>query len=319
VPAWLARGVLALLDGDPGLGKSTLAAELAARISRGDGQQPPASVLILSAEDDPARVIRPRLEAAGADLQRILLLESVGEEERPVQLPEDCATLDEIIEREQVALVIIDPLMAFLGRGVNASSDAHVRRALHRLKRLAEKHQCAILIIRHLTKASHLPALYRGGGSIGILGACRLAWIVGKDPADETARVLAMNKSNLGPPPKSLRYRLEQTGDVCRLAWAGECGWSAEEILRPMSEEKVKELSRVEECAKWLGELLANGPMLTMDLELQAALAEFSQTTVKRARNRLGVETGRRGYAWEVWLPAKQDAAGTEGAQVGHS
>src|SRR5205809_82697 len=74
-PGWLARGVLTLLDGDPGLGKSTLAAELAARVSRGDEQQPAAGVLILSAEDDPARVIRPRLEAAGADLRRILLLE----------------------------------------------------------------------------------------------------------------------------------------------------------------------------------------------------------------------------------------------------
>src|SRR5207237_4933693 len=102
VPGWLARGALALLDGDPGLGKSTLAAELAARLSRGDGQQPPASVLILSAEDDPARVIRPRLEAAGADLQRILLLESVGPEERPVQLPEDCDTLGQLIEDEHI-------------------------------------------------------------------------------------------------------------------------------------------------------------------------------------------------------------------------
>ena len=71
--------------------------------------------------------------------------------------------------------------MAYLGRGVNASSDQHVRRALHQLKLLAEQTQCAILIIRHLNKAGHLPALYRGGGSIGILGACRLAWIVGKD------------------------------------------------------------------------------------------------------------------------------------------
>src|SRR5207248_2815757 len=267
-PDWLARGVLTLLDGDPGLGKSTLAAELAARISRGDGQQPPASVLILSAEDDPARVIRPRLEAAGADLQRILLLESVGPEERPVQLPEDCDTLGQLIAEHHIGLVIVDPLMAFLGRGVNASSDAHVRRALHRLKRLAEQHQCAILIIRHLNKASHLPALYRGGGSIGILGACRLAWIVAKDPADETARVLAMNKSNLGPPPKSLRYRLEQAGDVCRLAWAGECSWSAEEILRPMSEEKVKELGRVEECMQWLREFLGDRVVPSLDMEL---------------------------------------------------
>src|SRR6267142_2024687 len=171
--AWLARGVLTLLDGDPGLGKSTLANLLAARLSRGltplpggeTGGGPPVSTLILSAEDDPARVLVPRLEAAGADLGRIHFVRSIGEEQRPVQLPDDCDALGEIIAREQIGLVIIDPLMAFLGRGVNASSDAHVRRALHRLKQLAELHQCAILIIRHLNKASHLPALYRGGGS----------------------------------------------------------------------------------------------------------------------------------------------------------
>ena len=155
-----------------------------------------------------------------------------------------------------------------------------------------------------------MPALYRGGGSIGILGACRLAWIVGKDPADETARVLAMNKSNLGPPPRSLRYRLEQAGDVCRLAWAGECGWSAEEILRPMSEEKVKELSRVEECEKWLREFLGDRVVPTFDMELQASLTGFSSRTVERARQRLGVRSQRRGYAWEVWLPKAPGQAG---------
>ena len=322
VPTWLARGVLALLDGDPGLGKSTLASLLAARLSRGQpltpaplpqgerGEGPPVSTLILSAEDDPARVLVPRLEAAGADLGRIHFVRSIGEEQRPVQLPDDCDALGEVIAREQAGLVIIDPLMAFLGRGVNASSDAHVRRALYRLKQLAELHQCAILIIRHLNKASHMPALYRGGGSIGILGACRLAWIVGKDPADEMARVLAMNKSNLGPPPKSLRYRLEQTGDVCRLAWAGECGWSAEEILRPMSEEKVKELSRVEECEQWLREYLGDRVVPTFDMELQASLTGFSSRTVERARQRLGVRSQRRGYAWEVWLPKAPGQAG---------
>src|SRR5206468_3992799 len=102
----------------------------------------------------------------------------------------DIAALREIIERHQVALLVIDPFMAYLGRGVNASSDPHVRRALHRLKRLAEETQCAILIIRHLNKTSHLKALYRGGGSIGIIGACRIGLLLARDPADDRHRVL---------------------------------------------------------------------------------------------------------------------------------
>src|SRR4051812_45362623 len=94
-PGWVARGTLTLLDGDPGMGKSTLAADLAAKVSRGtlQNQTPALNVLILSAEDDPARVIRPRLEAAGADLQRVLFVESIGVEERAVQLPDDLPRL----------------------------------------------------------------------------------------------------------------------------------------------------------------------------------------------------------------------------------
>src|SRR5207249_3755859 len=125
----------------------------------------------------------------------------------------------ELIVRHDVALIVIDPLMAFLGRGVNASSDPHVRRALHRLKQLAEETQCAVLIIRHLNKSSGLKALYRGGGSIGIIGACRVALLLTRDPADEVYRVLAMNKCNLTARPPSLRFHLEPRGAVTVVAW----------------------------------------------------------------------------------------------------
>ncbi len=301
-PGWVARGVLTLLDGDPGMGKSTLAAELAARVSR-EGHR----VLLLSAEDDPGRVLRPRLEASGAVLEHVWLLDSVGPERRPAELPDDAALLGELIDAGRAALVVVDPFLAFLGRGVQANSDQQIRRALHRLKQLAEQRQCAVLLIRHLNKSSHMPALYRGGGSIGILGACRTALIVGKDPADDTARVLAMNKTNLGLPPRSLRYRLTTANDVSRLVWEGDCDWSAEEILRPMEEEQALELSRVEECAEWLRALLLRqGPMPSYDLDIWARSAGFANVTVRRARKRLHIRTIRKEFWWEVSLPPEE-------------
>ncbi len=155
-PGWVPRGVLTLLDGDPDMGKSTLAIELAAHVSRGTviqvppppppaaepdtrrrqrqsapvvappppppPRRPPESVLLLSAEEDAARVLRPRLDAAGADIGRVFLLNHPpGHPERPVQLPQDTQALRAAVERHRVALVVIDPLMAFLGADANAS------------------------------------------------------------------------------------------------------------------------------------------------------------------------------------------------------
>ncbi len=321
-----ARGVLTLLDGDPGVGKSTLAVELAAHVSRGTSivvpppvlpepppyygdrpreqkrppappppapPRPPAGVLLLSAEDDPARVIRPRLEAAGADLQRVFVLDHLpGRGDQPVQLPRDVAALRKIIERQGVALLVIDPLMAYLGRGINVASDPHVRRALHRLKVLAEQTQCALLIIRHLNKTAHLPALYRGGGSIGILGACRLALVVGKDPTDENRRVLAMNKCNLSERPPSLCFHLEARGTASALVWDGACDWTAEEVLTRVSDEVAEQLSRVDECAAFIRQLLeTNGEMWSRDLESWCRSQRFAERTIIRAQ-----ETAAQGH-----------------------
>jgi len=268
-------------------------------------------VLLLSAEDDPARVIRPRLEAAGADLTRVYVLDHLpGRGDRPVQLPQDVAALRRIIERQGVALVVIDPLMAYLGRGVNVASDPHVRRALHRLKRLAEETQCALLIIRHLNKAAHLPALYRGGGSIGILGACRLAMVVGQDPADPERRVLAMNKCNLADPPNGLRFHLEKRGAASAVVWDGECDWSAAEVLTRVSEEVSGHLSRVDECALRVREWLRNGRMAVCELETYLKAEGFAEMTIQRARKKLRVKATKHALlGWQVELPPPEEGA----------
>src|SRR4029079_8173039 len=171
--------------GDPGLGKSSLTLDMAARISTGrpmpgalDAQRPPADVVLLSAEDGLADTVRPRLEAAGADLTRIFAMDAVptgpGRPGRPPVFPDDVGWLHDLIVMKGVRFVIIDPLMAFLGLSVNAMNDQNVRRALFPLSRLAETTGAVILVVRHLNKNTQGSALYRGGGSIGIIGAARI-------------------------------------------------------------------------------------------------------------------------------------------------
>lgn len=205
---WLWRGRIPLgkvtvFDGDPGLGKSLLSADLAARVSCNrpmpDGSKSdlagPAGVVLLSAEDDPSDTIRPRLEVVGADLERIVLLQGVKEndEERMPSLA-DIALLKQAIATADAKLVVIDPLMAYLLGDVNSYKDQDIRRALAPLAALAAELNVAIVVIRHLNKSSSSNPLYRGGGSIGIIGAARSGLLVAKDPEDEDRRILAITK-----------------------------------------------------------------------------------------------------------------------------
>jgi hypothetical protein len=208
-PSWLALGKLALVDGDPGLGKSAMTLDLAARVSSGkvfpDGAEcEPAGVVLLSAEDGLADTIRPRLDAAGADTSKVLALATVPDEDghdRLLSIPEDLALIEKGIRRVGARLVVVDPLMAFLSGDTNSHRDQDVRRALAPLAGLAERTGAAVLVVRHLNKAAANNPLYRGGGSIGIIGAARMAFVVGKDPQDESRRVLASTKNNLAKPP----------------------------------------------------------------------------------------------------------------------
>src|SRR5262249_1771394 len=155
---------------------------------------------------DAARTILPRLQAAGADLDRVQLLGTVRDAlgERLPQLPGD---LGRALERlPDVRLVVIDPLMAFLGEQFDACRDQNVRRCLFALARLAEKHQATLLLVRHLNKSGQGAAIYRGSGSIGILGAARACLLVGRDPEVDGQAVLAMSKCNLAARPRSLAY-----------------------------------------------------------------------------------------------------------------
>jgi putative DNA primase/helicase len=320
--SWLWRlfipsSTLTILDGDPGLGKSTITIDLTARVSRGWDMPPhggvredgvPADVLMLSAEDDAETTIRPRLELAGANLSRVHILDAIRtpEGDRPPALPRDIDLMEALVRKHNVRLIIIDPFLAYLDADIDAHKDQDVRRCLYRLRCLAEHTECAILLIRHLNKLGHNTAIYRGGGSIGIIGACRSGLLVGRDPNDQNTFVLASQKSNLGRRPRSVSYKLDEVGDVARIAWIGETDLLANDILsHPQGDRSTKR----GQCEDEMRDALSGGAMESTELNELLEHAGYTEATIKRARRVLGVKTGRVGYGkdgkWMAWLPEK--------------
>jgi hypothetical protein len=316
---WIPLGKLTLLDGDPGLGKSTLLLDLAARVSH-KGVMPDASqgvrghVVIVSAEDGAEDTIRPRLEAAGAVLEHIHGLGPVSDkdEERCLEIPRDLPLLDQQLAAVDARLLLIDPLAAFLC-GRDANKDQAIRRVLYQLSRIAERRRCAVICMRHLNKSSAAKALYRGNMSIGVIGHARAGLLVAPDPDDPAARVLAVSKCNLAAPPASLRFRLVPAaeGEVCRVDWLGRSPCLADQLLQPPPGADPRETheeatTKIALGVTLLGELLAQGPQEIRLLKKECAAAGLSPRTVERAARRLALRlrhssvNGRNLYTWEL-------------------
>jgi hypothetical protein len=340
-PGRVPLGKLTILDGDPGLGKSALTLDLAARVSRGtvmpDGSRAdcdgPAGVVLLCAEDGLGDTIRPRLEAADADLHRVVTFTSVREglDRRLVTLPIDCERLARTVAEEEARLVIVDPLMAFLDPAVNSYRDQDVRRALAPLVLLAQQFGVAVLVVRHLTKMADASPLYRGGGSIGIIGAARSGLLVAADPDDPAGqrRVLATVKGNLAAPADSLAYRLEAAAigsdppaPTVRLVWEGPTPHTAASLLAARhNAARGPESTAVAEAQDFLREALADAPRSASDVEAAARERGVSHATLKRARKALGVVAWKLGPAegggwrWALPPPVAGDDQGAQETQ----
>jgi len=311
-PGYLPRGKLVILDGDPGVAKSTLCLDLAARVSTGapmpdgSGGGRAADVLILSAEDGLADTIRPRLDAAGADVRRVHALTEIAElredqavVKRPPSLPADLDHLDNVVAEYRVALVVIDVLMAYLGGAVDSHRDQDVRGVLHRLAAIAERRAAVVVLIRHLSKSGGAHAMYRGGGSIGIIGAARAAFLAALDPDDDSGlrRVLAPVKMNLAPMPAALAYILVSDPErhCAAVEWTGASEHRAGDLLRDRGDED--ERSERGEAADWLaGYLEENGPSRAADIKKAARADGIAERTLHRARVKLGVTAKRAGF-----------------------
>jgi hypothetical protein len=321
-PGRLAAGKLTVLDGDPGLGKSTLLCEFAARLSRGEalpGGQPdrPRAVVLMSAEDDLFDTIRPRLDAAGGNPRKIFSMAAIPDDTahgRPFVIPGHVSVLEEVVAHVDAALVIVDPLVAFLDRRLSAHKDQDVRRALAALRGLGERTGAAIVVVRHLNKnrGGGGNPLYRGGGSIGIIGAARCGLLLAADPGDASRRILATSKANLAAPPASLAFRLVAVpgADVARVAWEGESPLTAADLLHATTDPVHQ--SVLGEVRAWLRERLASGPVPATEMQEEAAANGFSMIAVKRARREEGIvarkEVGQHGaWSWSLTETAQGD------------
>jgi hypothetical protein len=301
---WLKRlaiGKLAILDGDPNLGKSLITLDLAARLSTGrpfpDGTPSPgpANVLVINGEDGNQDTIQARLLAVGADMDRVFV---VHRKTRDgcflLRLPSEVAALERLIETTGAKLVIIDPIVAFLDPSVQIASDACVRRALQPLIDLADRYQCVILLIRHLNKTGGHTAIYRGGGSIGFVGVCRAAWLVTRAPRDPKQCILAEVKNNLSGPQTSLRYEVvapedEGEGEVARINWLGLCSLSANQLLAVGA--RLKMGTALMRACDFLKLFLKDGPRLTDEIWEASRECCFGKRTLDTAKAKLSIRS----------------------------
>ena len=323
-PERIPLGKVTVVDGDPGTGKSTLTLTIAAKVSTAspfpDGARPEVGdVILLSAEDDIGDTIRPRLEAAGADLTRCWCLPDVhpeGAPPRPPELPADLFLLEDLVKSKAAALVVIDPLMAFLSGQVDSHRDQDIRRVLASLGYMAARTGAAVVIVRHMNKGTG-SAVYRGSGSIGIVGAARAGLLVAPDPDDEDRRIVAMTKSNLAKMPDALAYRLvnDDLYGVARVVWDGASTRTANDLVRPRVDED--EAPALAEAVRVLKEILADGPLAAGNVKKQAATAGVAERTLHRARQALGVTYRRQGFGqggYYVWsMPADPPAPMAQG------
>jgi hypothetical protein len=316
-------GKLTILDGDPGLGKSTVTMDLAARLSAGrcmpDGSTgAPAGVILLNAEDGLADTVVPRLIAAGGDPARVLALPTVPASEdeggqRIPSLPFDLHHVRACITRMQAALVIVDPLMAYLDPVVNAHRDQDVRRALHPLSLLAQETGAAVVVVRHLNKQAAGSPLYRGGGSIGIIGAARSGLLVGKDPENEDHRVLASMKCNLAKRPDSMAFELVKAGDGLRIQWLGPSPHTAESLLAA-PRDNDEDRGALADAVQVLRQILAGGPKAVSEAKQEARQAGVAARTLSRAKAMLNVQSIKLSFTgpWMWRLPEPKPSEGCQ-------
>jgi hypothetical protein len=240
-PGRLPLGMFCGIEGDPGEGKSLLCIDIAARITTGaqlpDGTSAkPGNVIIISGEDDEALTLRPRLEAAGADLSRVRL----WTKDLPF-LPDDLKKLLRTIKADQARFVVLDPMDCFYGAKIDPNSNPSVRQVLCPLADGASELNCTICGVRHLNKDAKVgKAIYRGSGSIGFSGQARAVFLANPTRDDPEVRAFARVKGNLSKRPPTLGYRIVEatiaasdgtTIETQRIDWVGELILSADDLV----------------------------------------------------------------------------------------
>jgi hypothetical protein len=317
--AWQERiplGTTTVLAGIPGLGKSTITLDLAARWSRGQQQGDlkgqPVNVLLATAEDSPEQTIVPRLLAAGTDLDRAHFVRvRRGGYPGGITLPDDIDPLAGKIREVGARVLIVDPFAAHLSERVNSWRDHDVRRAMAPVHHIADEMGLAVLLVMHLKKGDEREVLHKIGGSGGVPAAARSVLLVGADPTDPegSSRVLAFAKSNLGPEAPSIRYRIEAR-EADGIPTSGIAWLEEDPDVRAADLVGGRDAGAQATEAAWefLAEELAAGPKPAEELRARWKRRGGSYSTLKRAKRNHRVESFRVTYGgpW-LWRLSDQE------------
>ena len=312
-PGRIAKGKISLIAGHPGLGKSQVTISIAATVSTG-GLWPvdnvPAevgNVVFLSAEDDIADTLKPRLLASGADTERIEVIESVRDRNRP-RLFSFTADLEKL-EQLKADLLVIDPITAYLG-DVDSHNNADIRSVLAPLAELASRQKMAVLCVSHLNKSQNVEAVCRVSGSMAFVAAARAAYVVSPDKEDKSRRLLLPLKNNIGRDNSGLAFRIEpwmlETGfETSVIEWeADPVESSLDDHFTQTSSEKRTAL---DDAKDFLEVVLSNGPIPFKELEQEAQEQGFALTTIRRAKSELGIKPEKQGqkgpWIWKLPSP----------------
>jgi len=314
-PGYLAKGKLSLVVGHPGQGKSTLTASIAAIVSSGgvwpvsEAPVPAGDVVILSAEDDIADTLRPRLEAAGADIERVRVLKGVKRASRTHSF-----SLVKDIERLRglsADLLIIDPISSYLD-GIDTHKNAEVRSTLEPLCLMAEQQNMAILGVSHLNKAEKLDTISRVSGSMAFVAVARAVHIVVPDESVAERRLFLPIKNNIGPDGQGLAFSIEPRcvdNDIQTSAVV----WESEYVAKPTGlggHASVR--SALDKATDFLREILRKKSLPASEINRLAKLQGYSEATIRRAADCLNIVKKKEGmkgpWLWSLPTKSHEDA-----------
>ena len=285
-------GKLTIIQGDPGDGKTTLVLNIAAWLSKGKGLDSemklsePVNVIYQSAEDGLADTVKPRLELAGADCERILVID---EKEKSLSMVDE--RLEKAIVQTKARMLILDPIQAYLGGGMDMNRANEARDMTKKLGALAEKHQCAIVLIGHMNKAAGNKAAYRGMGSIDFFAVARSVLLVGRVEGEPNIRAVVQIKNNLAAFGHPKAFALSEDG----FQWLGDYEITADEVLGGI----VPKANKMEQAKRLLRELaLTTDAIQSNEIFDMADEQGISKRTLENAKRELGIRARKINNSW---------------------
>ena len=285
-------GKLTIIQGDPGDGKTTLVLNIAAWLSKGKGLDSemklsePVNVIYQSAEDGLADTVKPRLELAGADCERILVID---EKEKSLSMVDE--RLEKAIVQTKARMLILDPIQAYLGGGMDMNRANEARDMTKKLGALAEKHQCAIVLIGHMNKAAGNKAAYRGMGSIDFFAVARSVLLVGRVEGEPNIRAVVQIKNNLAAFGHPKAFALSEDG----FQWLGDYEITADEVLGGIA----PKANKMEQAKRLLRELaLTTDAIQSNEIFDMADEQGISKRTLENAKREFGIRAKKINNSW---------------------